>query len=222
MRIRQDEIEVLNRSREVTVKQFGSVDMTGEIDWNSHQFSPVVDLPEEYEVRDFTEGRWKPPELEFSIGKYDEVRKGMYLTELFEGLRFIHIGIDVGGPIGTPCMAFSDGEIAEFGYNPDAGDYGHVIIIHHEFDGVDLWALYGHLDKASIEGKFRGQKVAAGEVIGWFGNEAENGGWPPHLHFQLSLTAPVTHDFPGVVAPEDREWALRTFPDPRLVMGPLY
>jgi hypothetical protein len=42
------------------------------------------------------------------------------------------------------------------------------------------------------------------------------------VHVQLSLEAPPTHDMPGVVAKEDREAALRVYPDPRLVLGPLY
>ncbi len=33
---------------------------------------------------------------------------------------------------------------------------------------------------------------------------------------------PETHDMPGVVSPEDREQALRDYPDPRLVLGPIY
>ena len=82
--------------------------------------------------------------------------------------------------------------------------------------------MYGHLDAASIEGKRIGQKIEAGEVIAWFGDFDENGGWEPHLHFQLSLVEPETHDLPGVVASEDRERALRDYPDPRLVLGPLY
>jgi murein DD-endopeptidase MepM/ murein hydrolase activator NlpD len=89
-------------------------------------------------------------------------------------------------------------------------------------DGVPLWALYGHLDAASIEGKTVGQKVSAGEVICWMGDNHENGGWESHLHFQLSLVEPETHDLPGVVAPEDRQQALLDYPDPRLVLGPIY
>jgi hypothetical protein len=54
------------------------------------------------------------------------------------------------------------------------------------------------------------------------GDKDENGGWDPHLHFQLSLIEPETHDMPGVVSPEDREQALRDYPDPRLVLGPIY
>ena len=192
------------------------------VDWGSIDFHPVVHLPDEYEVRDFTSGDYSPSKYEFDIGRYDELRPGMYSTELFAGERFLHVGIDIGGPVGTPCMAFMDGEISHFGYNPAAGDYGNVVITRHEIGGVLVWALYGHLDAASIEGKWVGQKVNAGEVIAWFGAFDENGGWDPHLHFQLSLVEPETHDLPGVVAPEDRMNALAIYPDPRNVLGPLY
>ena len=192
------------------------------VDWGSMDFHPVVHLPDEYEVRDFTSGDYSPSKYEFDIGRYDELRPGMYSTELFAGERFLHVGIDIGGPVGTPCMAFMDGEISHFGYNPAAGDYGNVVITRHEIGGVLVWALYGHLDAASIEGKWVGQRVNAGEVIAWFGAFDENGGWDPHLHFQLSLVEPETHDLPGVVAPEDRMNALAIYPDPRNVLGPLY
>ena len=194
----------------------------GMVDWISNDYHPVVDMPEEYTILDLSGGSWGRPETEFSIGKYDEVRPNLYNTELFAGERNVHMGIDIGGPAGTPCMAFMDGEISHFGYNPAAGDYGNVVITKHEIGGALVWALYGHLDAASIKGKRIGQKIEAGEVIAWFGDFDENGGWEPHLHFQLSLVEPETHDLPGVVASEDREKALRDYPDPRLVLGPLY
>ena len=192
------------------------------VDWGSMDFHPVVHLPDEYEVRDFTSGDYSPSKYEFDIGRYDELRPGMYSTELFAGERFLHVGIDIGGPVGTPCMAFMDGEISRFGYNPAAGDYGNVVITKHEISGTKVWALYGHLDAASIEDKKIGQRVVAGEVVAWFGSYEENGGWEPHLHFQLSLIEPETHDMPGVVAPGDREQALKDYPDPRNVLGPIY
>ena len=179
-------------------------------------------MPEDYTVLDLSSGTWTPPNTEYSVGKYDEVRPNMYNTELFGGTRLIHMGIDIGGPVGTPCMAFADGEVSHFGYNQEPGDYGNVVITQHDIGGTSVWALYGHMDAASIKGKTVGQKVSAGEVIAWFGDRHENGGWEPHLHFQLSLVEPETHDLPGVVAPEDREQALLDYPDPRLVLGPLY
>ena len=87
---------------------------------------------------------------------------------------------------------------------------------------MSLWALYGHLSDESIERMRVGKKISRGEVIAWFGDYHENGGWEPHLHFQLSLVEPTTHDLPGVVSPLEREQALRDYPDPRLVLGPLY
>ena len=192
------------------------------VDWSAQEYHSVVHLPEEYTILDLSGGTWTPPKTEYSVGKYDEVRPNMYNTELFGGTRLIHMGIDIGGPVGTPCMAFADGEVSHFGYNPEPGDYGNVVITQHNIGGVSVWALYGHMDAASIKGKTIGQKVSAGEEIAWFGNYAENGGWEPHLHFQLSLVEPKTHDLPGVVAPDDREQALLDYPDPRLVLGPLY
>ncbi|MEE2747921.1 MAG: peptidoglycan DD-metalloendopeptidase family protein [Candidatus Thermoplasmatota archaeon] len=192
------------------------------IDFGKEHWYPTVDLPDEYEVRDFTTGDTSPSKFEFDIGRYDEVRPGMYNTELFTESRCIHVGLDIGGPIGTPVKSVADGVVAFSGYNPADGDYGHTVIVHHLIQGQDLWVLYGHLDAASTENCKPGMSVNGGEVIAWFGAEDENGGWPPHLHFQLSYREPTTHDLPGVVTPSEREQALLDFPDPRLVLGPLY
>ena len=190
--------------------------------WETGDYHPVVFLPDEYEVRDFTNGEYSPSEYEFDIGRYDELRPGMYSTDLFSDGRFLHVGIDIGAPVGTPCMAFDDGEISHFGYNPDDGDYGYVLITKHIIDGRSVWALYGHLNSKSIENKEIGQKISKGEVICWMGDKHENGGWESHLHFQLSLKEPKTHDMPGVVSPDNRDQALEDYPDPRLVLGPIY
>ncbi len=192
------------------------------LSWEKNDYHPIVDLPDNYTVLDLSVNPWIPSKTEFSIGKYDEVRPEMYVTPIFKGIRNIHVGIDINGPIGTPCMAFTDGIISHFGYNPEPGDYGNVIILQHNISGMDIWALYGHLSSESIEGKSVGQKVGRGETIAWFGPENQNGGWEPHLHFQLSLIEPRTHDLPGVVSSEDRIQALRAYPDPRIILGPLY
>lgn len=192
------------------------------LSWEKNDYHSIVDLPDNYTVLDLSVNPWIPSKTEFSIGKYDEVRPDMYVTPIFKGIRNIHVGIDINGPIGTPCMAFTDGIISHFGYNPEPGDYGNVIILQHNISGMYIWALYGHLSSESIEGKSVGQKVRRGETIAWFGPENQNGGWEPHLHFQLSLIEPRTHDLPGVVSSEDRIQALRAYPDPRIILGPLY
>ena len=166
------------------------------------------------------------------VGRYDEVRRNMYTTEMFEnatkaidgyaGIRDVHIGLDIGGPAGTPVYAPAEGVIQSFGYNPEAGDYGHVIVTEHVIGGVRCWMLFGHLDAASVAFKHVGQVVERGERIGSFGAEHENGGWAPHVHFQVSLIPPATHDMPGVVSAAQRDRARLEYPDPRLIAGMLY
>jgi A/G-specific adenine glycosylase len=133
--------------------------------------------------------------------------------------RDIHIGVDVGGPVGTPVHAFAGGNIHSLGYNAATLDYGNVIVTEHVLNGKQVWALHGHLSAQSLYGKHPGDKVNHGECLGWFGAEHENGGWPPHVHFQLSLVEPETHDMPGVVSTVQHAQALCDYPDPRMVMG---
>jgi peptidoglycan LD-endopeptidase LytH len=194
------------------------------IDFSRYTFHSVVQLPAEYDVRDFTtsDNPNRKPVRPYSVGRYDEDRVNLYTQALFEGARTIHMGIDIGAPVQTPIFSFWEGKIYACGYNQAAGDYGHVIVTEHRLDGVKLWALYGHLSANSILGKRPGMSVIGGEKLGWIGPPEENGGWPPHLHFQLSLRQPQTHDMPGVVSPAAREQALKDYPDPRLVLGPLY
>ena len=60
-------------------------------------------------------------------------------------------------------------------------------------------------------------------MIGQIGDCAENGGWTgSHVHFQLSMDEPATHDMPGTVSRADRGKALLVYPDPRYVLGELY
>ena len=123
----------------------------------------------------------------YDVGRYDEDRRGMYTSDLFgsgddesisNSRRTVHVGLDIGAPVNTNVYAFTEGEIHSVGYNSDLGDYGHVIVIAHTLqNGKIVYALYGHLSKKSIVGKFVGQAIKRGQLIGSLGNTAENGGW---------------------------------------------
>lgn len=170
----------------------------------------------------------------YSIGRYDENRISMYTSEHFQnttnkidgfgGQRTVHLGIDLDGPAGSKVYSFTDGVVHSVGYNEEHGDYGYVIVIQHALpSGKDIWALYGHLDRSTVHGTLPGMKVRKGAVIGRVGDCHENGGWEaPHVHFQISLRPPETHDMPGASSMEDRPKALLQYPDPRLILGPLH
>jgi murein DD-endopeptidase MepM/ murein hydrolase activator NlpD len=194
------------------------------INFGNFHFHQVIDLPPKYEVFDFTTGYDPNRTLEspYGIGRYNEKRKGMYEAAIFSGVRNIHVGIDIAAPVDTAVHAFYEGEYFLLGNNPSPGDYGYTIITKHLLDGIELYALHGHLAKKSIAEKKSGQKIEKGEVIAWLGDKQENGGWNPHLHFQLSYIKPEKCDLPGAVSEEQLENALRIYPDPRLVLGALY
>lgn len=193
--------------------------MTRPIDFARFDFHPVVVLPPRYAVLDLTALR-PPPPSPWSVGRYDEDR-AIYTQDLFAGRRTIHMGIDLGGPAGAAVHAFHDGRVLHAGINGADGDYGPTLVTEHQLDGVPLYVLLGHLSLESLRWE-PGQPFGRGDVLGWLGDEAVNGGWPPHVHVQLAWKRPTTFDLPGAVAPADRADALREYPDPRLILGPLY
>ncbi|MDF1837210.1 MAG: peptidoglycan DD-metalloendopeptidase family protein [Planctomycetota bacterium] len=185
-------------------------------------YHPVLLQPPGAVVLDLSGEQPQMASSVWSIGKYDELRPGLYTTDLFEGSRHLHVGVDLGGPVGSAVHAFASGTVLFQGYNPADGDYGHVIVTEHRIEGEARWALHGHLSAHSLTQHKVGDRFEAGDVLGWLGAHHENGGWPPHVHFQLSRVRPDTHDMPGAVDPTEREAMLQQFPDPRSVLGPLW
>ncbi|AXJ00231.1 Peptidase family M23 [Cyclonatronum proteinivorum] len=166
--------------------------------------------------------RFQETDVISGAGGYLEFRRGMYTSELFGGERIVHMGIDIWAPAHEPVFAFADGRIWGFRDNNNALDYGPTIITEHKLGTYKMYALYGHLSRKSLEGLKAGMPVSAGQRLGWLGDKTENGGWIPHLHFQLSREEPELPDMPGVVAPQDLEAAAARYPDPRMVLGPVY
>ena len=191
---------------------------------------------EPYWVHDFSKPQpdaWAAP-YRYSVGRYDEHRPAMYTTELFGGVRDHHVGLDLGAPEGTAVHAFGPGRVFATAINAEPGSYGPTLITEHTLALPEqvggppgsvvrtFWVLYGHLSQASIEHWATGDRFATGDILARMGGEDENGGWPPHVHVQLSHHPPKNGDLPGVVTAEDRIEALQQYPDPRLICGPLY
>lgn len=192
----------------------------------SDVFARVVHHPDSIPTFDFT-NEYDPVAVAkrgWGIGGYDEHRvQSMYdNADLYDEARCIHMGVDIWGPAGTPVHAFTAGTIYAVRHHDSPRNYGPTVITQHEIDGETIWALHGHLSEATLSHVASGQRIAPGAVLGWFGDKNENGGWPPHLHFQLSREEPTHGDMPGVVALHERKSALKTFPDPRLVLGDVY
>ena len=187
------------------------------------EFADVVKLPANYVVLDMSSGPMKlPASKQYAIGKYNERRPDIYTTGQYEGIRDNHIGIDIFAPENTEISSFYDGVVCQRAYNALPLDYGNTLVIEYTLNEHKLYALYGHLSKSSFDNNPPGKKIKKGQVFAWMGNSQENGGWPVHLHLQLSYEKPTNCDVPGVVSTEDLPQMLAKFPDPQLVLGKLY
>ena len=194
------------------------------LNFSNTAFSAVIHLPSDYEVFDFSNG-YDPNrkhKYAYGIGKYNEKRPNMYTSDLYDDQRDIHMGIDIMAPVGTQVHAFYEGEVFLFANNDKDLDYGHTLITKHIINGQSIYALFGHLSEKSISSIYIGQKFLAGDVIAYVGDRHENGGWNPHLHFQISIVEPTVCDMPGVVHEKDLNAALKMYPDPRIILGDVY
>ncbi len=89
---------------------------------------------------------------------------------------FMHEGMDLVAPAGTPVYAAADGVVV--GAAPN-GRYGNWIRIEH---GEKLATVYGHL-MAFAPGIEPGESVVRGELIGFVGSTGRSTG--AHLHFEV-------------------------------------
>ncbi|MEL6868503.1 MAG: aminotransferase class III-fold pyridoxal phosphate-dependent enzyme [Pseudomonadota bacterium] len=134
--------------------------------------------------------------------------------------RTVHIAIDVFLPTGTDVRAPLDAQVHSAQVCDAQFDYGGLIVLRHETTAGDhFFTLYGHLTHASAAALRVGQPIAAGEVFAQLGAPQENGGWPPHVHFQLGLTDRPGSEWPGVVDPDEWSFMRHVFPDPAPLLG---
>ncbi len=96
------------------------------------------------------------------------------------GQWYLHKGIDIAGPPGTPVLASANGRVVEMGYDPD---YGLYVMLRHKYG---FRTRYSHLQTITVR---EGQDVIQGESIGTLGNTGISTG--PHLDFIVMLGTDV-------------------------------
>jgi len=181
-------------------------------------------------LTDLIFGKIKADGASVGVGRYNEARlifasallrpKG---APLAEGPT-VHLGIDLFIEPGTPLFIPWEGKVHGFSANAGPLDYGPTIILEHEVetDGVSrrFYTLYDHLAADALDGLQKGKMVKKGERFASVGSASENGGWPPHLHFQIILDMLGREgDFPGVCRDSEKDVWLELCPDPNLILG---
>ncbi|GGO34651.1 hypothetical protein GCM10010991_25750 [Gemmobacter aquaticus] len=162
--------------------------------------------------------------VDYGLGPYGE-KRSVYRAAQFadaasEERRMIHMGVDVFAAVDTPVHAPLSGSVVSVVYNADPLDYGHTLILRHEAGGVRFYTLYGHLGASLPRLCQPGQQVAAGQVIAHLGDWPENGGWAPHLHFQImtDLLGQTSGNFFGVAHESLWDVWQQICPDPNLIL----
>ncbi len=174
--------------------------------------------------------RMRVERSQVGIGRYNEARP-IYTSDQYKlaGIdgpewRTVHIGLDIFMEAGTLILAPIDGVVHSFRNNDSPLDFGPTIILQHTVTHNEtqllFYTLYGHLSADSLEGLYEGKPIALGTPFCKIGNYPINGGWPPHLHFQI-ITDLLDRigEFPGVARPSQREVWLSISPDPNLIVG---
>ena len=99
-----------------------------------------------------------------------------------------HRALDFGVPEGTPIIAPEDAQVNWLQYwdgKTKTGNqsYGNSLkLLHAPYSMKTLETLYGHMKTILVK---NGDKVKAGQVIGYSGNTGNSTG--PHLHFEVRL-----------------------------------
>lgn len=189
----------------------------------SNQELLKIDMSEAIALEDFIANHLQKNNAKVAFGGYNEERNLYKSSTIFNEEeneeRNIHIGMDLWIKAGTPVLAAVDGEVYGFDFNAGKGNYGPTIILKHTIENQTFYTLYGHLSVESIEQIEIGTTFKKGQIVATLGDSSVNGGYAPHLHFQIIKNIEdYTGDYPGVCSKKDLDYYLENCPDPNLLL----
>jgi len=183
-----------------------------------------LEIPSALEFKKYIDVLLSKKNGKVAFGGYNEKRNLYQHSVIFNNEstptpRNIHISLDFWCDAGTAVLAPLEGTVHSFKDNEGFGNYGPTIILEHFTDDKTFYTLYGHLSRKSIKNLSFGQIVEAGDKIAELGTSKVNGGYAPHLHFQIiDDLQGSSGDYPGVVAKENLDFYLKNSPDPNLLL----
>ena len=105
-----------------------------------------------------------------------------------------HHGDDIFAPLGAPILAVASGTVFSVGWNKIGGNRLWLR------DGQGNLIYYAHLS-AFTPLAINGNKVNAGDVLGFVGNTGDAQGTPTHLHFEIHPVGLIGLGYDGAVNP---------------------
>jgi murein DD-endopeptidase MepM/ murein hydrolase activator NlpD len=105
-----------------------------------------------------------------------------------------HHGDDIFAPLGAPVLAVAAGTVFSVGWNRIGGNRAWLR------DGQGNLFYYAHLS-AFTPLAINGNKVNAGDVLGFVGSTGDAQGTPTHLHFEIHPVGLIGLGYDGAVNP---------------------
>lgn len=136
----------------------------------------------------------------------------------------LHMGVDLMAPQLTPVVAVADGVVSRI--KESSGTAGVYMAIQHD-DEWSSWYIhlnndtYGTDDGLGIgvrPGLTVGDRVEAGELIGWVGDSGNAETTAPHLHFEIHLPSGEPIDPYASIVAAEAVGATAFAPDPAEVL----
>jgi murein DD-endopeptidase MepM/ murein hydrolase activator NlpD len=211
-----ENIKVIDNS--IPYSQYTPIDLS-----NSNSELLKIDLRNPDEFEKFIENHLQNNHAKVAFGGYNELRNLYKINTLFNDNladeRNIHIGMDLWIKAGTPVLAALDGTVYGFDFNAGSGNYGPTIILKHQLGNETFYTLYGHLSMESIDNMHIGTFFKKGQKLASLGNSSVNGGYSPHLHFQIIKNIGNNlSDYPGVCSKKELDYYLENCPNPNLLL----
>ena len=115
--------------------------------------------------------------LTFPVAGADVASVRSFFRDPRDGGRREHHGVDIFAPRETPVLAAADGLVVSVGTNRLGGN---VVWVWDPSRSQRQY--YAHLSRQAVTA---GQRVRAGDVVGYVGNTGNARTTPPHLHFGI-------------------------------------
>lgn len=182
-----------------------------------------IDLKNAADFESYIQTHLHKKNAKVAYGGYLEERNLYKRANLFNNQesdeRNIHIGLDLWVEAGTAVLAALDGKVYGSDHNVGLGNYGPTIILEHLSENHVFYTLYGHLSMESIENIELGTVFKKGEKLGSLGDSSINGGYSPHLHFQIIKDIDTNKsDYPGVCSTKTLNYYVENCPNPNLLL----
>jgi peptidoglycan LD-endopeptidase LytH len=121
----------------------------------------------------------------WSFGGYLEDRRHLLAGSYLDATGyFIHLGVDVHVPKGTPLAAGAPGTVLLVDDDQDQdGGWGPRVFLRRALaEDDDIVGIFAHLQAPRCRA---GDEVGPAEVFAEIGGPPGNGNWHPHLHLQV-------------------------------------